>query len=94
MYYGQMLMISADWLGTFRSSTSVSLKAREVLILGQMPSYEERLIQMEAVLRSSVSSNYYGEQGTAPRWVMVFSGSRIIHSQYVPGRRPPKFLRN
>ncbi|KAF8647743.1 hypothetical protein AX16_006578 [Volvariella volvacea WC 439] len=50
-----------------KSSTEVSLKAREVLILGQMPSYEERLIQMEAVLKNSVSSNYYGEPGDAPR---------------------------
>ncbi|KAH7926428.1 hypothetical protein BV22DRAFT_1087097 [Leucogyrophana mollusca] len=50
-----------------KSSTSVSLKAREVLILGQMPSYEERLIQMEAILKASVSSSYYGEQGGASR---------------------------
>jgi acetyl-CoA carboxylase/biotin carboxylase 1 len=46
-----------------KSSTSVSLKAREVLIMGQMPSYEERLGQMEAVLKSSVTHQYYGEQG-------------------------------
>ena len=46
-----------------RSSTQVSLKAREVLIAGQMPSYEERLIQMEAVLKSSVGNTYYGETG-------------------------------
>ena len=47
-----------------RSSTQVSLKAREVLIAGQMPSYEERLIQMEAVLKASVGNTYYyGETG-------------------------------
>lgn len=45
-----------------RSSTAVSLKAREVLIAGQMPSYEERAIQMESVLKASVSTSYYGEQ--------------------------------
>ncbi|KAG1780813.1 carboxyl transferase domain-containing protein [Suillus placidus] len=50
-----------------KSSTSVSLKAREVLILGQMPSYEERLIQMEAILKASVSSSVYGESGAANR---------------------------
>ncbi|KAF8159642.1 cytosolic acc1, acetyl-CoA carboxylase [Crassisporium funariophilum] len=50
-----------------KSSTLVSLKAREVLILGQMPSYEERLVQMESVLKNSVTNNYYGEQGQAPR---------------------------
>ncbi|KAI0306019.1 acetyl-CoA carboxylase [Multifurca ochricompacta] len=43
----------------------VSLKAREVLIAGQMPSYEERLIQMEAVLKASVGNTYYGESGSA-----------------------------
>ena len=46
-----------------RSSTQVSLKAREVLIAGQMPSYEERLIQMEAVLKASLGNTYYGESG-------------------------------
>ncbi|KAI9509668.1 acetyl CoA carboxylase [Russula earlei] len=46
-----------------RSSTQVSLKAREVLIAGQMPSYEERLIQMEAVLKASLGNAYYGESG-------------------------------
>ncbi|KAH8832774.1 acetyl CoA carboxylase [Flagelloscypha sp. PMI_526] len=46
-----------------KSSTQVSLKAREVLIVGQMPSYEERLIQMESILKSSVVSHHYGEAG-------------------------------
>src|SRR6266436_9452113 len=46
-----------------RSSTQVSLKAREVLIAGQMPSYEERTIQMEAVLKASLGNTYYGESG-------------------------------
>ncbi|KAF7770541.1 hypothetical protein Agabi119p4_6515 [Agaricus bisporus var. burnettii] len=46
-----------------KSSTAVCLKAREVLILGQMPSHEERRIQMETVLKNSVSNNYYGEAG-------------------------------
>ena len=46
---------------------TVSFKAREVLILGQLPSYEERLIQMEAILKASVTSNVYGEQGAGSR---------------------------
>ncbi|KAH6919057.1 acetyl CoA carboxylase [Coprinopsis sp. MPI-PUGE-AT-0042] len=50
-----------------KSSTAVSLKAREVLILGQMPSYEERLAQMETVLKNSVSRHYYGEPDAATR---------------------------
>src|SRR6266498_3956074 len=51
-----------------RSSTSVALKAREVLILGQMPSYEERLVQMESVLKNSVSNTYYGESGGSTKY--------------------------
>ncbi|KAJ6581428.1 acetyl-CoA carboxylase [Mycena capillaripes] len=50
-----------------KSSTTVSLKAREVLILGQMPSYEERLVQMESILKAAVSNTHYGEQGHGPR---------------------------
>jgi acetyl-CoA carboxylase/biotin carboxylase 1 len=46
-----------------RSSTQVSLKAREVLIAGQMPSYEERMVQMETVLKASLGNTYYGESG-------------------------------
>lgn len=57
---------------TGRSSVPVSLKAREVLIVGQMPSYEERLVQMEAVLKASVTKSYYGEQGDTDRYVVVF----------------------
>ncbi|KAJ7890599.1 acetyl-CoA carboxylase [Mycena olivaceomarginata] len=50
-----------------KSSTNVSLKAREVLILGQMPSYEERRVQMESILKAAVSNTHYGEQGHGPR---------------------------
>ncbi|KAF8329498.1 acetyl CoA carboxylase [Cantharellus anzutake] len=44
-----------------RSTTAVSLKAREVLIAAQLPSYEERTTQMEQVLKASVSGTVYGE---------------------------------
>jgi acetyl-CoA carboxylase/biotin carboxylase 1 len=52
-----------------RSSTAVALKAREVLISCQMPSYEERLAQMEAILKSSVTSSFYGE-GSGARFAL------------------------
>lgn len=65
-----------------KSSTSVSLKAREVLILGQMPSYEERLVQMEAVLKNSVTNNYYGEQGLAPRMPSAEVLKELSDSRY------------
>jgi acetyl-CoA carboxylase / biotin carboxylase 1 len=52
-----------------RSSTQVALKAREVLIACQMPSYEERKAQMEAILKSSISNSFYGEQGSDVKYV-------------------------
>ena len=51
-----------------RSSTQVALKAREVLIACQMPSYEERKSQMEAILKSSISNSVYGEHGPGVRY--------------------------
>ncbi|KAF8075011.1 cytosolic acc1, acetyl-CoA carboxylase [Lyophyllum atratum] len=65
-----------------KSSTSVSLKAREVLILGQMPSYEERLVQMESVLKNSVTNNYYGEQGQGPKTPSVEVLKELSDSRY------------
>jgi acetyl-CoA carboxylase/biotin carboxylase 1 len=53
-----------------RSSSAVALKAREVLISCQMPSYEERRAQMEAILKSSVTSSFYGE-GSGARFAAL-----------------------
>ena len=53
-----------------RSSAAVALKAREVLISCQLPSYEERHAQMEAILKSSVTSSFYGE-GSGARFVSL-----------------------
>lgn len=50
-----------------RSATQVALKAREVLIRTQQPSYEERSSQMEQILTQSVRTGYYGEQGGGHR---------------------------
>ncbi|KAF7965766.1 hypothetical protein HWV62_41984 [Athelia sp. TMB] len=65
-----------------KSSTPVSLKAREVLIAGQMPSYEERLGQMEIVLKNSVSKSYYGESGAADRTPSAEILKELSDSQY------------
>jgi hypothetical protein len=51
-----------------------------------MPSYEERLMQMEAVLKTSVTNNYYGEQGLGPRYMLECSAEfppfgRVYHNQ-------------
>ncbi|KAM6496983.1 acetyl CoA carboxylase [Amanita muscaria] len=66
-----------------KSSTQVSLKAREVLILGQMPSYEERKEQMEKILQNSVSNRYYGESVNGPRTPAVEVLKELTDSQYV-----------
>lgn len=65
-----------------RSSTHVALKAREVLIACQMPSYEERKGQMMGVLRSSVSHSFYVEQeaqGSVPSIEVI---KELIDSRY------------
>ncbi|KAI9318493.1 acetyl-CoA carboxylase [Dichotomocladium elegans] len=43
-----------------RASQKVALKARELLILCQLPSYEERQSQMFKILENSVSESVYG----------------------------------
>ncbi|KAJ7115896.1 acetyl-CoA carboxylase [Mycena epipterygia] len=65
-----------------KSSTNVSLKAREVLILGQMPSYEERRVQMETILKAAVSNTHYGEQGHGPRTPSQDVLKELIDSRY------------
>ncbi|TFK51885.1 acetyl CoA carboxylase [Heliocybe sulcata] len=65
-----------------RSSTAVSLKAREVLIYCQMPSYEERRVQMEAILKSAVTSQFYGEQRASHRHPSGEVLRELTDSQY------------
>lgn len=50
-----------------RPTAKVALKAKEVMIVGSLPSYEERLTQLEQLLKSSVTTSYYGEAGTGHR---------------------------
>ncbi|KAF9435540.1 acetyl-coenzyme-A carboxylase [Entomortierella beljakovae] len=46
-------------------TSKVSLKARELLIHVQLPSFEERRMQMEKILRSSVTEEIYGGEHEA-----------------------------
>jgi acetyl-CoA carboxylase/biotin carboxylase 1 len=50
-----------------RPTAKVALKAKEVMIVGSLPSYEERLTQLEQLLKSSVTTSYYGESGSGHR---------------------------
>ncbi|KAI9293200.1 acetyl-CoA carboxylase [Neoconidiobolus thromboides FSU 785] len=43
-----------------RGTAKVALKAREMLIHSQLPSYEERYNQMNTILLNSVTMSYYG----------------------------------
>ncbi|PFH51931.1 hypothetical protein AMATHDRAFT_141248 [Amanita thiersii Skay4041] len=75
-----------------KSSTAVSLKAREVLILGQMPSYEERKEQMEKVLQNSVSNRYYGEAENGPRTPSAEVLKELSDSRYTVYDVLPSFF--
>ncbi|BGO92724.1 hypothetical protein NBRC10512_003896 [Rhodotorula toruloides] len=46
-----------------KATTKVALKAREVLIHIQLPSLDERLGQLEQILKASVTPTVYGEPG-------------------------------
>ncbi|KAI0918018.1 hypothetical protein AcV5_002805 [Taiwanofungus camphoratus] len=65
-----------------RSSTQVALKAREVLIACQMPSYEDRKVQMEGILKSSVTNSFYGEQGADTKTPSADVLRELVDSRY------------
>ncbi|KAH9992745.1 acetyl CoA carboxylase [Russula compacta] len=77
-----------------RSSTQVSLKAREVLIAGQMPSYEERMVQMEAVLKASLGNTYYGESGLSQKTPATEILRELSDSRYTVFDVLPAFFAN
>ncbi|KAJ1732462.1 acetyl-coenzyme-A carboxylase [Coemansia biformis] len=56
--YEAVLKRAAELSG--RTTAKVALKAREVLLQGQVPSLEERQRQMEQMLRASVTETVYG----------------------------------
>ncbi|GAA5983453.1 hypothetical protein JCM11641_007854 [Rhodosporidiobolus odoratus] len=50
-----------------KATTKVALKAREVLIHTQLPSLDERLHQLESILKASVTQTVYGEVAPTDR---------------------------
>ncbi|KAJ9106305.1 hypothetical protein QFC21_001450 [Naganishia friedmannii] len=50
-----------------RTTTKVALSAREVLVLASLPTFDERSVQMEQILKSSITSFQYGEDGPGTR---------------------------
>ncbi|EPQ56622.1 cytosolic acc1, acetyl-CoA carboxylase [Gloeophyllum trabeum ATCC 11539] len=75
-----------------RSSSAVSLKAREVLIYCQMPSYEERRVQMEAILKAAVTNQFYGQQKADHRQPSAEILRELTDSQYTVYDVLPSFF--
>ncbi|WVW79516.1 hypothetical protein I302_101485 [Kwoniella bestiolae CBS 10118] len=65
-----------------RPAAKVALKAKEVLIVGSLPSYEERLGQLEQLLKSSVTTSYYGELGSGHRLPSADMLKEVTDSRY------------
>ena len=75
-----------------RSTAKVTLKAREVLIQCAMPSLEERLSQMEHILRSSVVESRYGETGWEHREPDFGILKEVVDSKYTVFDVLPRFF--
>lgn len=65
-----------------RVTVKVALKARELLILAALPSLEERRLQMEHILRSSVVRSSYGETGWDHRSPDLDVLKEVVDSKY------------
>ncbi|KAL4749249.1 hypothetical protein BDW72DRAFT_178697 [Aspergillus terricola var. indicus] len=75
-----------------RAAAKVTLKAREVLIQCALPSLEERLSQMELILRSSVAESQYGETGWAHREPDLGALKEVVDSKYTVFDVLPRFF--
>ncbi|KAI9035090.1 acetyl-CoA carboxylase ACC1 [Aspergillus affinis] len=75
-----------------RSAAKVTLKAREVLIQCALPSLEERLSQMELILRSSVVESQYGETGWDHREPDFSVLKEVVDSKYTVFDVLPRFF--
>ncbi|KAK5240950.1 acetyl-coenzyme-A carboxylase, partial [Exophiala xenobiotica] len=65
-----------------RVTAKVTLKARELLILCALPSLEERVSQMEHILKSSVVESKYGEAGWEHREPDLEILKEVVDSRY------------
>lgn len=75
-----------------RAAAKVTLKAREVLIQCALPSLEERLAQMEHILRSSVVESRYGETGWDHREPDSAILKEVVDSKYTVFDVLPRFF--
>ena len=75
-----------------RAAAKVTLKAREVLIQCALPSLEERVSQMEHILRSSVVESRYGETGWDHREPDLAVLKEVVDSKYTVFDVLPRFF--
>ncbi|CAK46172.1 hypothetical protein CBS63078_9995 [Aspergillus niger] len=75
-----------------RAAAKVTLKARELLIQCALPSLEERLSQMELILRSSVVESSYGETGWEHREPDSQVLKEVVDSKYTVFDVLPRFF--
>lgn len=75
-----------------RAAAKVTLKAREVLIQCALPSLEERVSQMEHILRSSVVESRYGETGWDHREPDIAVLKEVVDSKYTVFDVLPRFF--
>ncbi|OZJ03120.1 hypothetical protein BZG36_03869 [Bifiguratus adelaidae] len=65
-----------------RLTQKVALKARELMIHTQLPSYEERQAQMEQILVASVTENVYGGGGVDHRTPSFDSIKELVDTKF------------
>jgi acetyl-CoA carboxylase/biotin carboxylase 1 len=65
-----------------KATSKVALKAREVLIHCQLPSLDERLVQLEQILTASVTQTVYGETGPVDRSPSLDRLKDVIDSRF------------
>ncbi|GMK57121.1 hypothetical protein CspeluHIS016_0309610 [Cutaneotrichosporon spelunceum] len=65
-----------------RVTSKAALKAKEVLIVGSLPSYQERLDQMERTLTSAITTSNFGDAGGGQRLPSSEALKEIIDSRY------------
>ncbi|KWU41533.1 hypothetical protein RHOSPDRAFT_36903 [Rhodotorula sp. JG-1b] len=77
-----------------KATTKVALKAREVLIHTQLPSLEERLGQLEQILRASVTPTVYGEHAPNDRAPRAEILKDVIDSRFTVFDVLPAFFQH
>jgi len=65
-----------------RPTAKVALKAKEVMIVGSLPSYEERHNQLEQILKAATTTSYYGESGKGHRFPSSDMLKEVTDSRY------------